>query len=226
MSSEIEAKPALRLLRPDEIPHVLEEGEMGCALEWAVTDPKTGVVREHVVKRSESYVRQFLDLLYAIANNASQEYPIVIRDSTNTLRNVLHDTNDLFNRVPYTLDVQSAVGTATSLCVGTGAVAPTINDYALGTTIAHGAGGGQMQYGAVTFGLPGNDATTAQFTITRNFTANAGGITVNEIGLYARARESPNTERWFLIIRDVIGGGIVVPAGQTLTINYRPQVTI
>ena len=31
---------------------------------------------------------------------------------------------------------------------------------------------------------------------------------------------------YFLIIRDVISGGIDVPNGQTLTVNYREQAAI
>lgn len=75
----------LRLLRHDEIPHILEEGELGAVLEWAVTRPD-GKVIEHVVKRSESFVRQFLDLLYIQMAFVPQSAPYAIRDTGNTLR--------------------------------------------------------------------------------------------------------------------------------------------
>jgi hypothetical protein len=109
--------------------------------------------------------------------------------------------------------------------VGTGVGAPTINDYQLGTIISHGSGAGELQYSAVTWGAPASDATTSQMTITRNFAnASGGDITVNEIGLYMKSYDGAN--RYFCVIRDKIDGGITVPDGQTLTINYRLQATI
>jgi hypothetical protein len=183
MKSNIGSRTELRILRPDEIPHVLKPGELGVALEWAVTDPKTGKVSQHVVRKSESFVRQFFDLLYGQMRLANSVSTASVRDTSNTLRNVL-----------------------------------------MMQAIAHGAGAGAMMYDAVTFGTPGSDATTSQLTITRNFTANVGGITVFEIGVYCRAYDG--AARYFMIIRDVIGGGIPVPAGQVLTVNYRPQATV
>ena len=81
-----------------------------------------------------------------------------------------------------------------------------------------------MNYSAVTFGTPAADATTSQITITRNFAnVSAGSVVVNEIALYCCAYDTGATLRYFCIIRDVIAGGITVPNGQTLTVNYRPQ---
>jgi hypothetical protein len=83
-----------------------------------------------------------------------------------------------------------------------------------------------MNYGAVTWGLPTSDATTSQFTITRNIANVSGGpVTVNEAGLYVRGSKY-TSHYYFMTIRDVIGGGIVVPNGQTLTVNYRIQGVI
>jgi len=84
----------------------------------------------------------------------------------------------------------------------------------------------------VAYGLPASDATTSSFTITRNF-ANASGnpITVSEIGLYIKAQEgrfdgSARQTRIFMTIRDVLAGGIAVPNGETLTVNYRFQCVV
>ncbi|GAI66501.1 unnamed protein product, partial [marine sediment metagenome] len=55
--------------------------------------------------------------------------------------------------------------------------------------------------------------------------ANGGAITVNEIALYVKGYKY-NVTYYFMIIRDVIAGGIAVPAGQTLTVNYREQAAI
>ena len=110
--------------------------------------------------------------------------------------------------------------------VGTGNTAPTINDYVMETPIAHGAGAGQLQYGAVSWGAPSSDASVSQFTITRNFANGSGGdITVNEIGLIMNSQYG-DVELNYLTVRDVVGGGILVPDGETLTVNYRIQATV
>lgn len=216
----------LKKIDPKFIPHVLGEGELGAALEWMVTDPN-GKVTEHGIKKSESFVQQFLQVLFSVMvlNTSTNPLPNV-RDTGNALRNI--DPGAYITNAGYTLDVLAgATNAAFGIVVGTDtgvAQALTIASYSLGTLIAHGAGAGAMQYGAVTFGLPGADATTSQFTVTRNFTANVGGITVNEIGLYCRSYDG--STRYFMIIRDLIGGGIAVPNGQTLTVNYRLQGTV
>jgi len=117
------------------------------------------------------------------------------------------------------------------IMVGTGTTAPTIDDYQLGTRITHGTAAGQLQHGGVAFGLPASDPTTSQFTITRDFAnASGGSITVNEIGLYVRASAvdygGGYGDRYFMVIRDVIAGGLAVPNGQTLTVNYREQAVV
>lgn len=202
-------------IKPDKIHHILESG-FGCVLEWTVADTKSGEINQHKIKKSESFVRQFLDLLYVTMNVVPEISGYSIRDTGNTVRNI--------SQAYTNLACNAGVGVVTTgIVVGTGAVAPTINDYALGTLIAHGTGGGQLSYGAVTFGLPAYDGTTSQYTITRNFSNSSGGaITVTEVGLYVSGVD-PTTTYYFMIIRDVIGGGVSVPNGQTLTINYRPQ---
>lgn len=229
MDKQIMGKPSigavkdLKTIDPKTIPHVLEEGELGVAIEWMVTNNKTGKVTEHVIKRSESYVIQFLQLLRAQMVQVSQNNTVEVRDTSNTLRNIY--IHPFTSALGYLFDVNGAVNTTDfGIVVGTGAVAPTINDYVLGTLIAHGVGAGQLQYSAHTFGAPASDATTSQLTITRNFANGSGGaINVNEVGLYCRAYDG--NERFFCIIRDVTGG-IAVPDGQTLTVNYRPQAVV
>jgi hypothetical protein len=225
MPSQIGLIKNLKPIKPDEIYHVLEPGELGCVLEWQVADTKTGKVIEHVVKKSESYVQQFLQLLYVQMADSPVLAPVLnVRDTSNTLRSVCNSGNY------YNLDVFAAVTSVLyGIVVGTGAVAPTISDYVLGTLILHDAApptANRLQYAAVSFGAPAADATTSQLTITRNFANSSGGaITVNEVGLYCRGVDSGATTRYFMIIRDTTGG-IIVPNGQTLTVNYRPQAVI
>jgi hypothetical protein len=196
-------------------------------LDFKVTDTKTGLVMpdprtgkpNQDSRKSESFVQQFMQILYLNMQYLTTAMAISIRDTSNTLRNAYMDSYIIWRCDGPIND------TTYGIVVGTGAVAPTISDYALGTLIAHGGGAGQLQYGAVSFGAPASDATTSQFTITRNFAnASGGGITVNEIGLYNKFYDGDT--RYAMLIRDVVGGGILVPNGQTLTVNYRPQVVL
>jgi hypothetical protein len=231
---EIKAIPNARVFRPDH--ELLMPGEMGAILEWEVrdkdgrlaVDSRTGMYN-HDKRKSESFVRQFLELMAAVFSHVSDARPISVRDTSNVLKNIT-TTRDTYAGVYHRIFLcPAALGVTTyGIVAGTGAVAPTINDYALGTLIAHGVGAGQLSYSAMTYGTPAADASTSHFTCTRNLANNSGGaITVNEIGLYVQAYETPAyITSYHMILRDVIGGGINVPNGQTLTINYRPIATV
>ncbi len=218
MEAQVELKPELKIVREEEIPHLLIPGEMGAVLELIVRNKESKVTEKRVLK-SESFVRQFLELLWVQAFQITFASPYSLRDTSNALQNI-SNTGSTFR-------AKGGAGVVTyGIVVGTGAVAPTINNYALGVLIAHGVAAGQLQYSAVTFGAPASDATTSQFTITRNFANASGGlITPTEIGLYVKAYLF-NVTYYFMIIRDVIAGGIAVPNGQTLTVNYRLQAVI
>ena len=201
-------------------------GEVGAVLELKVKR-KDGSIREHRAIRSKSYVRQFLELLLVQMNMVPESHPMSIRDTGNNLREVAFSNWTFGSNAPVGDD-------AYGLVIGIGTTAPTIDDYKLETQIAHGTGGGQIQYGDVAFGLPTASGSVSHFTVTRDFpNASGGTITVNEIALYVRALGSQpgyyykRESIWvFMIIRDIIAGGIDVPNGETLTVNYRQQSTI
>lgn len=213
--------PNISIVKKDKIHTLLEPGELGAMLDWKVWDPKSGKIQEEVSKKSESFVRQFLELLFAAFAGSVELNPYNLRDTGNVLRDVVLNS--------ITFQCNAAVADATlGIIVGTGNTAPTINDYVIETLIQHDAApptAGRLQYGDVSFGLPASDATTSQFTITRNFAnASGGAITVEEVALYVEAGIY-GTTYYFMAIRDVTGG-INVPNGQTLTINYRIQGVI
>jgi len=218
MDTQVKLKPELKVFKDEEIPHLLIPGEMGAVLELIVTD-KDGKVTEKRILKSESFVRQFLELLWIQTVQVPEVVTYSVRDTGNTLRAIW------LSGVIFACN--AAIGAVThGIRVGTGLTAPIISNYALETPIAHGVAAGQLQYSAVTFGAPASDATTSQFTITRNFANGSGGsITVNEIGLYVEGYRDGATY-YFMTIRDVISGGIAVPNGQTLTVNYREQAVV
>lgn len=219
--AQIKAKPELKIIRKEEIPHLLMPGEVGAVLELTVKD-KDGKVTEKRVLKSKSFVRQFLELLWVQSFQIPETGPYSVRDTGNTLRGI--------QGCGFSFACDAAIGDDTlGIIVGTGNTAPTISDYVIETLIDHDAApptAGDLQYGAVTFGAPASDATTSQFTITRDFAnASGGAITVNEIGLYVEGWIF-STAYYFMIIRDVIAGGIAVPNGETLTVNYREQAVV
>ena len=230
MRAEIGTNVGLEIVEKKNIVTLLKPGELGAMLDWEVKDLRTGLVMpdprtglpNNGTKKSESFVQQFLQLLYTQMTGVPLANALTVKDTGGSNRTPIL----ALGSNSYLLDVlDAAADTNYGIVVGTGNTAPTISDYQLGTLIANGVGAGAMQYGTVSFGAPGAGATTSQLTITRNFTSNTGGITVNELGLYCRGYDNTTT-RYFMIIRDVISGGIAVPNGQTLTVNYRPQAVI
>ena len=220
MTHEVKAKSALKVIEAEKVKTLLLPGEVGATIELIVTD-KNGKITDHRgPMRSRSFVRQFLELLWVQTLQVNELLPTVsVRDTSNTLRDL--------GESGFTFACDALAGIVTKgVMVGTGNTAPTINDYVVETPIAHGVGAGQLQYGAVTYGAPASDATTSRFTITRNFAnASGGAITVFEVALYSEGFLF-NTHFYFMTIRDVLVGGIAVPNGQTLTVNYQPQAAI
>ena len=130
--------------------------------------------------------------------------------------------------VSIALDVLAgAANTNFGIVAGTDGTAPVISDHALHAQIAEGSGAGRLNHGAVAFGNPASDSSVSQFTITRNLANNtANPITVNELGLYCRCYDYSTLGEvvaYFAIIRDAVTK--TIPNGQTLTVNYREQVS-
>ncbi len=229
---EIKARGRVSPLSPDHI--VFEPGEIGAVLEWSIRRAD-GTVREHQVKKSESYVRQFFDLLLVQMMAVPEVCPMQIMDTSGTMRDIAVSTLNFDCAAVANVDTYGVV-------VGTGATVPTMSDCALQTRVANEAGAGQLQYGGVAFGLPTSNLSTSHFTVSRDF-ANASGnpIVVYEIGLYVkgdmpvllsnsqtRGNDASNnpTILYFCTIRDVIGSGITILNGETLTVNYRQQCMV
>ena len=222
MEAQVNTTLNAEVIKEEEMLTALVPGEVVAILELIITD-KDGNITEKRAIKSESFVRQFMDLLYIAITSTYTSNTYSIRDTGNVLRNCYKEVWPAMNP-PFRSDAGAGAVTH-GIVVGTGAVAPTINDYALGAIIAHGVGAGQLQYSAMTFGAPASDSTTSQFTLTRNFANGSGGaITVNEIGLYVISYDGG--AKYFMAIRDVIAGGISVPNGQTLTVNYRIQAVV
>jgi len=214
-----------RKIRKAEPKPMFRPGEIGVVLEYTVHKPN-GEVTEYRRMKSKSFVRQFLELLYVQMAQIPYNYGINMKDTGGVSRNIGESVHTFYSL--------AGEGTQTNgIVVGSGVGAVTVDDYQLGTQILHGNTTGKLWYGAQTFGSPGAGASISQFRLTRDFTnATATGsppgadITVNEIGLYVLGMSAGTTNYNFMIIRDVISPGIVIPVGQILTVNYEEQVTL
>ena len=224
MKAEIRTKVNTEIKKSDK--EVSLPGELTAYCELVVRK-KDGSIRERREFPSKSFVRQFFDLLLVQMQMVQELAPVQIRDVSDTLRDIAMSSLNF--------SADAAIGIDTyGIVAGTGNTAPTIDDYALETQIADGVAAGELQYGNVAFGLPASNITTSHFTLTRDLANNSGGlITVNEIGLYVLGRQGSYLNPGdaaitysFLTIRDVVAGGINIPDGDTLTVNYRLQATV
>ena len=179
------------------------------------------VIKKYRKRKCHSFVRQFIDLLYA---GCSKGVNTVILDTSNTNRTycvldnsyITHDVHIMTN---------APVSNATyGPQVGTGVTAVSINDYKIETIINHGIGSGQLQYSAVTFGAPTTTAAGTTFIVTRVFTNGSGNsITINEISIVVTAGAS---DYLHLIVHDNLVSPVTLANGETVTLNYTFQTTI
>jgi len=105
--------------------------------------------------------------------------------------------------------------------VGTDDTAVDPTDYALGSHIDNGTGGGELSYGTLTISALTADGTDGYyFNCSRPFTNNSGGtITVKEIGLVGGMNDGTGG-RIFYMLRDVITP-IELLNGDATTITYQ-----
>lgn len=179
-----------------------------------VRDKNGKIIRRTRKKLSHSFVKQFMDLIEACSNITPQETDV--KDINDAAKNAQAHANNL--------NLDAAVGSANSgIVVGTGTGVEDNADVALGTLIAHGAGAGQLNYGAQSKTTTAITGGNVDFILTRTFGNTSGGaITVEEVGIYS---EGFSTPFYFCIVRDLTGG-VAVANGQTLTVDYTFRTTV
>lgn len=219
MKTETTAKPVVEVTkRTDELR--VPPGELGAVLELTIRN-RQGKITRHEEKLSESFVKQFLQLLWASCVRVGTGYRIKdyqVRDVDGDLNPVQVASTSFQANAGPNIDTYG-------ILAGTGTTAPAIDDYQMETKISHGIGAGQLQYSAVAFGAPTSDGTVSHFTITRDF-SNASGspVTVREVGLVVRFERMGSGYDYYLTIRDAVN--ITIPDGETLTVNYRLQAAV
>lgn len=165
--------------------------------------------------RSRSFVEAFLSILKAQIDPGTDVASIT--DTTNNDRTIKENTANL------SCDPS---GNTTGLVVGTGTTAVDVTDYKLATIIADGAAADKLVHGATVVSAMTISDPNASFTVQRDFTNSSGAeITVYEVGLYGRGRDTGDVTRYFMFLRDLITGGQAVPDGQTLRVTYTFQTS-
>ncbi len=114
--------------------------------------------------------------------------------------------------------------TSQSISIGTGTTLVAIDDFSLEKVIPSLSTTGGLTYNTGTTSQDTNDATSAQITFTRTFTNNSTAtVQVNEIALFMKGG---TLDYEFMVMRDIISGGVNVAMGKTLTVNYRIKTTL
>ena len=194
-----------------------------------------GSVRLEKTEEGHSFLGNFIKTFYAAAmmHHAPNVdgAAMTLTDTGGTARAGSSSACLITEAQATVMDCNAAVAIATyGILVGTdtGAVYPKdIANYKLGTQIAHGTGAGQLSHSNHSIVGSSVTATDSIAGITRTFANVSGGsITVNEIGLASKMNWESSTDRYFMLIRDLLAAPVVVAHGESLTISYRIKCTI
>lgn len=218
---------------------------MHAKFQFTTYHPDRGLVRRTHWRRSRSFTKQYLQLLYL---KAATNQVIEINDIGGFGRSIsnlpfgtMYTGPMLIVNSPGRDGANAAmirnsnIGTIGSgsfgfwpnanragIQLGTGTTAVTVSDYALITPIVDGTGSGQLEYlscAATNYRVSG---TQALFDIERLWRNSSGGtITIQESAIYVYCVKNNSGDMrgaWFFcILRDLVGGGgVAVADGEYL----------
>lgn len=175
-----------------------------------ITRDPQGKIVSREQREAKSFVRQWNDIVH------------VQFTQVGTYIKHIDGTTTLASTGPASFYMKAAAGTDDQgVVVGTGETAVTISDFKLEAQILHGAGAGQLNYGACNPTQPVEADPTTYFMASRTFTNNSGNtITIKETGLYAYCYGRN------CVARDVLETPQDVLNGGNITVNYRVQVSV
>ena len=184
---------------------------------------KKGKLLEREGKRSESFVQQFIQMMFAAFASSSI---VNVKDTGGT--------NRTFDS-PSTGGQDFAKVTASAAVVLNGIVvgkqaSPTavaINDFALQNLITEGTGTDQLSYGASTISGSAPILSTPNMDIqfTRSMTNSTGAsVTITETALYIKSVFVAPTVGYWMIARDV--NTDVVANSQSIVVDYLLRTTL
>lgn len=183
-----------------------------------VRDRDGKVVRDSGLRRSRSYVSNFLGIIGSFMEGANLGG---IKDTTGTARTTSLSAMSTYIIMGTSYDAGSGNRHADGLVVGTGTTAVAQGDYALAALILDGAVANKLSYGVMSYVNPAIEGDYQVFKQSRIFTNNSGAaITIKEIGLYAQTKCTDAGAWRFMHIRDLLSSPYTVAAGGTVTVQY------
>ena len=185
--------------------------------QWSET-LKNGTVKKQRKRLCKSFVVGFMQELECATARAfnTPNDAITIKGTGGV--NHIFQTGNLASS-PLATEAGATIDTY-GLRVGTNPAAVTVNDFNLGTQIANGLGAGQLIYGACAVGAAGAGGSTAQMSITRNFTNVSGGdITIKEIDWCISQADTGTNQRHVEVLHDLSTQLIVNGGNKTLTLT-------
>lgn len=206
--------------KPQQIEH---EGEVLLEMNYTVKDKKGNVVSERI-ELGHSFLQNFLICLYGTMGRMLPTDDLV--DTGGTTR--VAALGQSSSAVSYSSAMFNCNSPSTNddygILIGTGNTAVDIADYALDTKIIEGSGSGQMNYGSHAVVAPVSDVgnTYSYSGISRTISNNSGaGISVAEVGLAMMRFWDTTQNRYFLLLREVLGSPVSVGDGEILTVTMR-----
>ena len=207
-----------------------EPGEVSPVMSYWLSKPSGEKTSPITVVKSKSFLKQFLQLFYVQMLGINDT--LIGGPLADELVKARTGFSYFIGPNKYNMWAVAAAGDATvGILVGKGSTPVAFDDYDMETVVVHGTGVDQLQYGASGFGYPAADAVSAHFRLSRVF-SNASGnlVNVTEVGaavrgyhrgIYTSSTENTTAYSNFLIVHDLFGvGGVDIPAGQQLTVNY------
>jgi len=185
-------------------------------LRAVVTDPDGKVISDTGEKPAQSFLIQFLELVFLWFRGSLGKQSATQIDGT-------EDYIYWGEGAAYVWFPADANDGSRGVVIGTGDTAVTNTDYKLENKIAEGSGATQMTHGAVTVNTTGVVGANVDLLITRSFTNNSGGaITVKEAGFYVEI-DIPTVYPFFCMTRDTLSAP--VPDKCSLTLHYTLRTT-
>lgn len=181
------------------------KSSIGLFYQLTVRDKNGMVIRKTRLRRSESFVLAFLQLLQAHMTAEN----VTIKDVEGSGISVPQHA--------YNFDCASDLGsTFRGILLGTGTTSPANNDHVMETLIAHGSGATELNYAATSFVVAQEVGANVDFQILRSM-QNLSGNTINvtEAGIVGRLE----TTKFALLVHDVFSA-VPVKDGETITATY------
>lgn len=168
----------------------------------------------------ESLLIQFMELLEICLRRVNG---MNVTDVTNTEIVVEAPGNQAIQKYFFYGDAQEGDDTF-GILVGTGVGAESNTNYVIGTQIAHGTGGGELEYQGTAFTEPYVIGGNVDGQIRRSFHNDSGGpITIEEIVLVVKASDG-GAEDLFTIIRDL--NNQAVADNETAVVKFTFRTTV